>query len=142
MLGIHNIPLPLLRVILPPGISFYTFQEVAYVVDVYKGRVAPTRSFAEYSLFISLFPHLIAGPIQRPSHLLPQVQAPRRFDDGRFFDGLMLILSGLFRKTVIADNCALLADAAFTSPSAVARALERFPASSRPRLRWTSWRSP
>src|SRR6267154_2673575 len=74
MLGIHNIPLPLLRVILPPGISFYTFQEVAYIVAVYKGRVDPARSFAEYSLFISLFPHLIAGPIQRPTHLLPQVR--------------------------------------------------------------------
>jgi D-alanyl-lipoteichoic acid acyltransferase DltB (MBOAT superfamily) len=64
-------------------------------------------------LFISLFPHLIAGPIQRPSHLLPQVQNPRRFDDTRFFDGLLLILSGLFRKCIIADNCALIANAAF-----------------------------
>jgi alginate O-acetyltransferase complex protein AlgI len=64
-------------------------------------------------LFISLFPHLIAGPIQRPSHLLPQVQGPRAFDSRKFFKGLMLILSGLFRKCVIADNCALLANAAF-----------------------------
>src|SRR5690606_17237415 len=71
-------------------------------------------SLVEYALFISLFPHLIAGPIQRPSHLLPQVQAPRLFDEERFFSGLMLILSGLFRKTVIADNCALLADAVFS----------------------------
>jgi D-alanyl-lipoteichoic acid acyltransferase DltB (MBOAT superfamily) len=113
MLGIHNIPLPLLRVILPPGISFYTFQEVAYVVDVYKGRVDPTRSFAEYSLFISLFPHLIAGPIQRPKHLLPQVQMERTFDADRAFDGVLLICSGLVRKCIVADNCALLADAAF-----------------------------
>ena len=66
-LGLHNIPLPLIRVLLPPGISFYTFQEVAYVVDVYKGRLQPAKSFVEYGLFISLFPHLIAGPIQRPS---------------------------------------------------------------------------
>jgi D-alanyl-lipoteichoic acid acyltransferase DltB (MBOAT superfamily) len=112
-LGLHNIPLPLIRIILPPGISFYTFQEVAYVVDVYKGRLQPARSFVEYGLFISLFPHLIAGPIQRPSHLLPQVQEKRTLDGDRFFDGLMLIFSGLLRKCVIADNCALIANAAF-----------------------------
>src|SRR5262249_32909152 len=70
-------------------------------------------SIVDYALFISFFPHLIAGPIQRPSHLLPQVQAPRNPDRERFFDGLMLIALGLFRKCVIADNCALLADAAF-----------------------------
>src|SRR5438876_8820714 len=112
-LGIHHIPLPLIRVILPPGISFYTFQEVAYIVDVYKGRLEPAESFLEYGLFISLFPHLIAGPIQRPGHLLPQVQKDRAFDADRFFDGLMLIFSGLVRKCVVADNCALLANAAF-----------------------------
>src|SRR5712672_2173569 len=112
-LGIHHIPLPLIRVILPPGISFYTFQEVAYIVDVYKGRLEPAKSFLDYGLFISLFPHLIAGPIQRPGHLLPQVQKDRTFDADRFFDGLMLLFSGLIRKCVVADNCALLANAAF-----------------------------
>jgi alginate O-acetyltransferase complex protein AlgI len=112
-LGIHNLPLPLIRIILPPGISFYTFQEVAYIVDVYKGRLAPAKSFVEYGLFVSLFPHLIAGPIQRPGHLLPQVQKDRTFDADRFFDGMMLIFSGLLRKCVVADNCALLANAAF-----------------------------
>ncbi len=112
-LGIHNVPLPLIRIILPPGISFYTFQEVAYIVDVYKGRLEPAKSFVEYGLFVSLFPHLIAGPIQRPGHLLPQVQRERTFDADRFFDGLMLIFSGLLRKCVVADNCALLANAAF-----------------------------
>src|SRR5467141_1499412 len=112
-LGIHHVSLPLLRIILPPGISFYTFQEVAYIVDVYKGRLEPAKSFVEYGLFVSLFPHLIAGPIQRPGHLLPQVQKDRTFDADRFFDGLMLIFSGLLRKCVVADNCALLANAAF-----------------------------
>jgi alginate O-acetyltransferase complex protein AlgI len=111
--GIHNIPVSLLHIILPPGISFYTFQEVAYIVDVYNGKLEPSRSFHEYALFISLFPHLIAGPIQRPSHLLPQVQKPRVWDRVAAFDGLMLILEGLFRKCVIADNCALIANAAF-----------------------------
>lgn len=112
-LGIHNLPLPLIRVILPPGISFYTFQEVAYIVDVYKGRLEPAKSFVEYGLFVSLFAHLIAGPIQRPGHLLPQVQKERGFDADKFFDGLMLIFSGLIRKCVVADNCALLVNAAF-----------------------------
>src|SRR5229473_1531971 len=112
-LGIHHIPVPLIRILLPPGISFYTFQEVAYIVDVYKGRLAPAKSFVDYGLFISLFPHLIAGPIQRPSHLLPQVQNNRTFDANRFFDGMLLIFTGLLRKCVIADNCALVANAAF-----------------------------
>ncbi|MFL6352151.1 MAG: MBOAT family O-acyltransferase [Bryobacteraceae bacterium] len=112
-IGLHHISPFFLKIILPPGISFYTFQEVAYIVDVYKGKQQPSRSLVDYALFISLFPHLIAGPIQRPSHLLPQVERPREFDSRKFFNGLMLILSGLFRKCVIADNCALLANAAF-----------------------------
>jgi alginate O-acetyltransferase complex protein AlgI len=103
----------LLKILLPPGISFYTFQEVAYIVDVYKRRMRPAKSLVEYALFISLFPHLIAGPIQRPSHLLPQVEEPRRFDAKKVHDGVLLIVTGLFRKCVIADNCALLANAAF-----------------------------
>jgi D-alanyl-lipoteichoic acid acyltransferase DltB (MBOAT superfamily) len=112
-LGIQNVPPGLLQILLPPGISFYTFQEVAYIVDVYQRKMEPSRRFDDYGLFISLFPHLIAGPIQRPSHLLPQVQHPRVYDDRKVFDGLMLIASGLFRKCVIADHCALLANAAF-----------------------------
>jgi alginate O-acetyltransferase complex protein AlgI len=113
LLGAHDIPGALIRIILPPAISFYTFQEVAYIVDVYKGRIKAADSLIQYALFISLFPHLIAGPIQRPSHLLPQVQSPRRFEADRFFQGCMLIISGLFRKCIIADNCAVLANAAF-----------------------------
>jgi alginate O-acetyltransferase complex protein AlgI len=112
-LGVHNVSIFFLKIILPPGISFYTFQEVAYVVDVYKGELPPSRSFVEYGLFITFFPHLIAGPIQRPAHLLPQVQQPRTFRDKAFFDGCMLIVSGLFRKMVIADSCANLANLAF-----------------------------
>ena len=113
VLGVHDVPQPLFRLILPLGISFYTFQEIAYVVDVYRGKQTPARSFVDYALFVSLFPHLISGPIQRPHHLLGQVQHERRFDRGVFFDGLMLIAFGLFRKCVIADNFATLANAAF-----------------------------
>jgi D-alanyl-lipoteichoic acid acyltransferase DltB (MBOAT superfamily) len=109
-----SVSAPLLRIILPPGISFYTFQEVAYIVDVYKRKLPAAESFVDYALFISLFPHLIAGPIQRPNHLLPQVQQQRNFKADQFFDGILLILSGLFRKCVVADNCALLANAAFS----------------------------
>jgi alginate O-acetyltransferase complex protein AlgI len=111
-LGIHA-SLPVLRILLPPGISFYTFQEVAYIVDVYHEELPPSRSFVDYGLFITFFPHLIAGPIQRPSHLLPQVQNPRNWNSAKALDGMLLILEGLFRKCVIADNCALIANAAF-----------------------------
>jgi D-alanyl-lipoteichoic acid acyltransferase DltB (MBOAT superfamily) len=113
-LGIGGFSRRVLSIALPPAISFYTFQEVAYIIDVYRRRLTPASSLVDYALFVSLFPHLIAGPIQRPSHLLPQVQRPRVFDAERFYGGLMLILSGLFRKCVVADNCALLADAAFS----------------------------
>jgi D-alanyl-lipoteichoic acid acyltransferase DltB (MBOAT superfamily) len=111
--GFHQVPHTLWKVILPPAISFYTFQEVAYIVDVYQRKLEPAGSLLEYALFISFFPHLIAGPIQRPGHLLPQVQLARRFDPESVFDGCMLMLSGLFRKCVVADSCAQLANAAF-----------------------------
>lgn len=112
LLGMH-VSHACLRIILPPAISFYTFQALAYIVDVYYHRLKPADSLIDYALFISLFPHLIAGPIQKPSHLLPQVQRPRVLSMNQLLGGLVLIASGLFRKCVIADNCALLADAAF-----------------------------
>lgn len=113
LFGLKQIPVSVWRILLPPGISFYTFQEVAYIVDVYHRKVEPAKSLVDYALFISLFPHLIAGPIQRPSHLLPQVQKERTWDAPKAFDGLILILEGLFLKVVIADNCALIANAIF-----------------------------
>ena len=112
-MGIHYVPFLVLRIILPPGISFYTFQEIAYIVDVYNRKLKASERLVDYALFIALFPHLIAGPIQRPSHLLPQVQKPRVYDSEKFFSGMMLILTGLFRKCVVADNCGLIANAAF-----------------------------
>ena len=104
LIGLRDIPDIVWRILLPPGISFYTFQEIAYIVDVYHRKVKPADRLVDYSLFISLFPHLIAGPIQRPSHLLPQVQHSREWNPAKAFDGLVLILEGLFRKVVIADN--------------------------------------
>jgi alginate O-acetyltransferase complex protein AlgI len=111
--GLGNVPHRIWEIALPPGISFYTFQAVAYIVDVYRREIPAVRSLRDYGLFISLFPHLIAGPIQRPSHLIPQVQEDRRFDWEQSFDGIVLIIEGLFRKVVVADNCALIANAAF-----------------------------
>lgn len=112
-LGLGNISHTVWTIVLPPAISFYTFQEIAYLVDVYRGELQPATSWLDYALFIAFFPHLIAGPIQRPGHLLPQVEQRRRFDPKRVFDGGMLILTGLFRKCVVADSCAQLANAAF-----------------------------
>ena len=104
----------LLSVVLPPGISFYTFQAIAYIADVYRKRIPAAKSMSDYALFISLFPHLIAGPIQRPDHLLPQVKKSRSFSALDFSNGIMLIISGLFRKCVVADQCAIIANGAFS----------------------------
>jgi len=114
VLGMGTVPAMVWKIVLPPAISFYTFQEVAYIVDVYHRKLRPAKSLVDYALFVSLFPHLIAGPIQRPSHLLPQVQQQRVWNASTVFDGMLLVIEGLFRKVVIADNCALIANAAFS----------------------------
>ncbi|MFP9100012.1 MBOAT family O-acyltransferase [Flavobacterium sp. RHBU_24] len=96
----------LLSVVLPVGISFYTFHGLSYVIDVYKGRISPTANIVNYSLFVSFFPLLVAGPIERATHLLPQIQKPRAFDYPLAIIGMRQVLWGLFKKMVIADNCA------------------------------------
>ncbi|MES2826851.1 MAG: MBOAT family O-acyltransferase [Bacteroidota bacterium] len=95
-----------LKVILPIGISFYTFHGLSYVIDIYKDRIKPERDFIDYSLFVSFFPLLVAGPIERATHLLPQIQRKRTFQYKIAVDGLRQILWGLFKKIVIADQCA------------------------------------
>lgn len=95
-----------LQIILPVGISFYTFHGLSYVLDIYNGKVRPTRNGVDYSLFVSFFPLLVAGPIERATHLLPQIKQPRTLDYNRGSDGLRQILWGLFKKVVIADGCA------------------------------------
>jgi D-alanyl-lipoteichoic acid acyltransferase DltB (MBOAT superfamily) len=95
-----------LKVILPVGISFYTFHGLSYVIDIYKGRIKPERNFIDYAVFVSFFPLLVAGPIERATHLLPQIKAGRKFDYTKSVDGFRQILWGLFKKIVIADNCA------------------------------------
>ena len=102
-----------LKVILPVGISFYTFHGLSYVIDIYKGRIQPERNIITYSLFVAYFPLLVAGPIERATHLLPQIKKPRFFDYTKAVDGVHQIIWGLFKKVVIADNCALYANDIF-----------------------------
>ena len=102
-----------IQVILPVGISFYTFHGLSYVIDIYKGRIEPEKNIVDYSLFVSYFPLLVAGPIERATHLLPQLKKKRNFNYENAKDGLRQILWGLFKKVVIADNCAQYANSVF-----------------------------
>ena len=94
-----------LEIILPVGISFYTFQTMSYTIDVYKGKLKPTKNFIAFAGFISFFPQLVAGPIERATNLLPQFYKKRNFVNAQAVDGLRQILWGFFKKVVIADNC-------------------------------------
>lgn len=96
-----------LQVVLPVGISFYTFQTLSYTIDVYKGKLEPSHTPVAFAAFVSFFPQLVAGPIERASNLLPQFKRPRSFDYGPAVDGLRQMLWGFFQKIVIADNCAV-----------------------------------
>ncbi|RWY49350.1 MBOAT family O-acyltransferase [Mucilaginibacter gilvus] len=102
-------------VVLPVGISFYTFHGLSYIFDIYKKRIEPTKNFVDYSLFVSFFPLLVAGPIERATHLLPQIKAKREFSYTTATDGLRQIMWGLFKKIVIADNCAEYANMVFNN---------------------------
>lgn len=110
--------LPVLQVVLPVGISFYTFQTMSYTIDVYRGRFEPEPDFIRFALFVCFFPQLVAGPIERAEHLLPQI---RRLGDGRpssdWSRGLQLIVRGLFRKIVIADGVSSIVNEVFASPT-------------------------
>jgi len=105
----------LLKIVLPVGISFYTFHGLSYIIDVYKKRIVAEKNFVEYAVFVSYFPLLVAGPIERATHLLPQVKKVRTFNYDQAVDGLRQILWGLFKKIVIADNCAMYANAIFNN---------------------------
>ncbi|MES2847634.1 MAG: MBOAT family O-acyltransferase [Bacteroidota bacterium] len=104
-----------LKVILPVGISFYTFHGLSYVIDIYKNRIKAEKNFVDYAVFVSFFPLLVAGPIERATHLLPQIKQKRHFDYTKAVDGLRQILWGLFKKVVIADNCAEFANLIFNN---------------------------
>jgi D-alanyl-lipoteichoic acid acyltransferase DltB (MBOAT superfamily) len=113
-IGLHFNPWTL-KVILPVGISFYTLHGLSYVIDIYKDRIKAEKNFIDYSVFVSFFPLLVAGPIERATHLLPQIQKKRTFDYTKAVDGLRQILWGLFKKVVIADQCAEYANQIFNN---------------------------
>ncbi len=104
-----------LNIILPVGISFYTFQTLSYTIDVYKKKLEPTKDFIAFAAFVSFFPQLVAGPIERATNLLPQFYKKRNFDYDKAVDGLKQILWGLFKKVVIADNAATYANQIFSN---------------------------
>lgn len=105
----------LLNIVLPVGISFYTFHGLSYVIDIYKKRIKAETNFIDYAVFVSYFPLLVAGPIERATHLLPQIQKKRVFHYEQAVDGMRQIMWGFFKKMVIADNCAPLVNEIFTN---------------------------
>lgn len=109
--SVHEaVRIPRLDVLLPVGISFYTFQTVSYVIDVYRGTAKAEHHLGVYATFVSFFPQLVAGPIERSSNLLPQIRSKKHFDDASAAYGIRLILWGLYKKMVIADNLAAFVD--------------------------------
>ncbi len=108
----------LFNFILPVGISFYTFQTMSYTIDIYRGQLAPTRNLRDFALFVAFFPQLVAGPIERASHLLPQVTQPRRVTYWMVRQACWLILLGYFKKVVLADNMAAFTKPVFDDPGA------------------------
>lgn len=102
-----------LRIILPVGISFYTFQTLSYTIDVYRKKLTATPDFINFAAYVAFFPQLVAGPIERASNLLPQFAEKRTFDEEKAISGINLIIWGLFQKVVIADSCAPYVNAIF-----------------------------
>jgi len=110
--GVNASPI-LLKLILPVGISFYTFHGLSYIIDIYYKRIKSEKNFIDYSLFVSYFPLLVAGPIERATHLLPQLKIKRKFNFEKAKEGVYQIIWGLVKKIVIADSCAVYANAIF-----------------------------
>ena len=111
----HAIEAERLNIILPVGISFYTFQTLSYSIDTYKGKMQPTKNLIAFLAYVSFFPQLVAGPIERATNLLPQFFSKRKFEYQKAIDGMRQILWGLFKKIVIADNCAMYANDIFSN---------------------------
>src|SRR5262249_10955939 len=110
----HPLRWPALQVLLPVGISFYTFQALSYTIDVYRRVIPAERSLPIFALYVSFFPQLVAGPIERASHLIPQLLSPRRFDVERALGGVRLVMVGLFKKMAVADNLAPFVERTFS----------------------------
>jgi D-alanyl-lipoteichoic acid acyltransferase DltB (MBOAT superfamily) len=109
------VTMPTWQIILPVGVSFYTFQAISYIIDVYRREIEPPKNYWDYALFVVYFPHLVAGPIMKAKNLLPQVIQPRRLTLEKFYEGCYLIFWGLFQKMFVADNLAVLVDPVFSS---------------------------
>lgn len=111
--------LPVLRIILPVGLSFYSFQSMSYIIDIYRGKLVPETNFIDYAVFVSFFPQLVAGPIERGSHLLPQIRREREITKDKIMTGLNLVLLGFFKKVAIADTLAPIVDNIFARPDSM-----------------------
>lgn len=111
-------PLPMLHLILPIGLSFHTFQSMSYTIEVYRGAQKAERHLGIYALYVLFFPQMVAGPIERPQNVLHQLREVRPFDSARFSSGIRLVLWGLFKKSVLADNLASIVDASWSDPGA------------------------
>lgn len=112
ILGV-SMSLSTMQIILPVGISFYTFQTLSYTIDVYREKIEPTNSLLRFAAYVSFFPQLVAGPIERAKHLLPQFEIQRKFDYNYAISGVYLVIWGLFKKVVVADNCAFFVNQIF-----------------------------
>lgn len=121
-LGFSDVSLVTLNVVLPVGISFYTFQTMSYSIDIYRGKLKSCESYLDFALFVSYFPQLVAGPIERASHLLPEIRRPRKLNLPQTIDGIGLIGYGLFKKVVIADGLAGAVDAVYGTSGTVSSA--------------------
>jgi alginate O-acetyltransferase complex protein AlgI len=111
-----NYSISSLKIILPIGLSFHTFQSMSYTIEVYRGRFAPERSLLHFATYVMFYPQLVAGPIERPQNLLHQFREKHDFNWARFVDGAQLMLTGLFKKIVIADRAAILVNAVYAAP--------------------------
>jgi alginate O-acetyltransferase complex protein AlgI len=124
-LGFHA-DISLLEVVLPVGISFYTFQTMSYTIDVYRGIVKPEKRFTDFALYVCFFPQLVAGPIERFNRLMPQIRNRRVWQPENFVEGLYHVIIGLFKKIVIADNMAPIVNAVFNTPAEQLTGIECF----------------
>jgi alginate O-acetyltransferase complex protein AlgI len=116
LFGMNNDGFHIWNVIIPVGLSFYTFQTISYTIDVYKCRIPPTHHILEFACFVSFFPQLVAGPIERARHLLPQFEKQRKFDIKECKEGLRQILWGLFKKVIVAEKLGVAVDMVFNAP--------------------------
>ena len=116
LVHIHATPLPFLDIILPIGLSFHTFQAMSYTIEVYRRKFPPEKHFGYYALYVMFYPQLVAGPIERPQNVLPQLHQYHSYDHEKMLSGLRLMLWGLFKKVVIADRLAIMVDTVYNNP--------------------------